>query len=336
VTCYIHARLTVSSGRNLFAMEWWDKEILEHPELVSNLVEHPVPLKGITARAPRDPKPIEAMLTPAERKRLQKLKRQEKVKEMQDKVRMGLIAPPQPKVKIKNMMLVLGKEAVAGPSAIESAVRSQVDQRLKEHEERNEARRLDPETRRQKNIAKWTKPAETCQKLAVSIFLVFQRIHNKHKFKICKNAEQLHLGGVFIHSFIRDSDNNTFLPSLIVVEGSSKAVKRFDRLMLRRIKWNEKLEDLDKKEVEEDVKMEAPTEGDLDGDEDEDDDGSELEAGGGICKRVYHGMDTARRFTRWGYESVRDVEAATKFLTQRDCLQYWSILERYRDVKLDV
>lgn len=313
-------------------MDWWDQEIVSNPDLVSNLVEHPVPLKGVTARAPKDTVPVEAMLTPAERNRIRKLKRQEKVKEMQDKVRMGLIAPAPPKVKIKNMMLVLGQEAVAGPSAIEQAVRAQVDQRLRDHEERNEARRLDPEARRQKNIAKWTKPLETSQKLSVSIFLVFNKIHNKIRFKICKNAEQLHLGGIFIHSFIRDA-YSAFYPSLVVVEGSKKAVKKFDRLMLHRINWLEKLEDINKQE---DIQMKDEDIPEVADDEAEEDDEEEKVAGGGVCKRIFHGSDAVKKFNRWSYESANDLETVTRFLDERNALQFWSMVERYRDTKLDI
>lgn len=330
---------TVTTGyeknhpQNCFFMEWWDQEIIDHPDLVSNLVEHPVPLKGITDKAPKDSKPVEAILTPAERNRIRKLKRQEKVKEMQDMVRMGLVAPAPPRVKIKNMMLVLGQEAIAGPSAVEQAVRAQVDQRLRDHEERNEARKLDPESRRQKNIAKWTKPTETSQKLSVSIFLIFNKIHNKIKFKICKNAEQLHLGGIFAHSYIRDRSSSSFYPSLVVVEGSKKAVKKFDRLMLHRINWLEKLQDASNEEENTQMKDEDAS------DEiqyDDEDDGKEREAGGGVCKRIFHGSDAAKKFTRWNYELVKDLDSVFRFLDERNARQFWSMVERYRDTKLDI
>lgn len=51
-----------------------------------------------------------------------------------------------------------------------------------------------------------------------------------HRFKVRKNAEQLGLTGVCIF-------NPAF--SLVLVEGSSKAIKQYSRLMLVRIPWTE-------------------------------------------------------------------------------------------------
>ena len=37
---------------------------------------------------------------------------------MQDKIKLGLMKPPPPKVKMSNLMRVLGPEAVADPSRV--------------------------------------------------------------------------------------------------------------------------------------------------------------------------------------------------------------------------
>lgn len=47
----------------------------------------------------------------------------------QDLIRQGLLEAPQPKIKISNMMRVLGAEATADPTAIEQEVRRQVQER---------------------------------------------------------------------------------------------------------------------------------------------------------------------------------------------------------------
>ena len=44
-------------------------------------------------------------------------------------IRQGLMEPPKPKVKISNLMRVLGNEAVADPSAMEAEVRAQMEER---------------------------------------------------------------------------------------------------------------------------------------------------------------------------------------------------------------
>ena len=53
----------------------------------------------------------------------------EREKEKQELVRQGLLEPPPPKVKIGNLMRVLGEQAVADPTAIEAQVRGQMADR---------------------------------------------------------------------------------------------------------------------------------------------------------------------------------------------------------------
>ena len=51
--------------------------------------------------------------------------------EMRDKVKMGLVKQPPPKVKLANLMRVMGDNQIANPTAIEAQVRQQVDERNK-------------------------------------------------------------------------------------------------------------------------------------------------------------------------------------------------------------
>jgi len=59
-------------------------------------------------------------LTEQERKKMRRKKRLEKEKEKQDKIRLGLMQPPAPKLKLTNFMRVLGNEAVADPTKVRS------------------------------------------------------------------------------------------------------------------------------------------------------------------------------------------------------------------------
>ena len=310
--------------------EWWDEAVYSNPESITHLIEHPVPLRGTTAMAKQSAL-MKAIITPAERYKLRKLKKQEKVRDVQDKIKMGLLKPPPPKIKMKNLMLVLGKEAVAGPSAVEQSVKAQVEQRLRDHERRNEERKLPAEQRREKNIAKWTRPLEQACVLKVSAFLIFKKVSNKSKFKINRNAEQLHLGGFFLNSCLRmdSSPDSAFYPSLVVAEGSRKAVKRFDRLMLHRIDWNESGEDLTKADV--DMTGEEAEE-----DDDEDEEGVEKVAGGGVCVRVFHGSESTKKLVKWTYSDMREISSVTSFLQERGCAHFWDMVTRYRSSQLDV
>lgn len=64
-----------------------------------------------------------------EQRKLRKQRREEREKEKQELIRQGLLEPPKPKVKISNLMRVLGEEATADPTAIEKEVQSQMDER---------------------------------------------------------------------------------------------------------------------------------------------------------------------------------------------------------------
>ena len=66
---------------------------------------------------------VPVFLTKKERKKLRRQNRREAWKEKQDKIRLGLINPDQPKVKMSNLMRVLGTEAVQDPTKVEAHVR---------------------------------------------------------------------------------------------------------------------------------------------------------------------------------------------------------------------
>ena len=91
--------------------------------LVTHLVEHPIPIPP-AAESDKGVMPI-MFLTPQERKKLRRRRRQEKEKQKQDSIRMGLLPPPPPKVKLANLMRVLGDQAVAvrGPYGVQVCVR---------------------------------------------------------------------------------------------------------------------------------------------------------------------------------------------------------------------
>ena len=244
------------------AVEWWDAtflkgetyEALEDEDIwetkriweegCSNLVQHPIPIP-----APQDKKqvaPKALMLTKKERKKMRRQRRNAAMKDHQDRVKMGLLPPDPPKIKLSNMMRVLTQEAVADPTKVESRVRREMNLRKMGHEKMNQERHLTDEQRRakveekaQKEEAKGIYAAAfkcvltrfcTPHRFADSIgtHRVRYLSNPAHKFKVKKNAEQLYLTGTCI-----------FHPKfcLVVVEGSSAAVKKYKKLMLSRIDW---------------------------------------------------------------------------------------------------
>lgn len=221
-------------------IEWWDSYILPYnmvitPDTpfedlvffgVTNLVEHPAQINPPVNTD--KPVTLGVYLTKKEQKKLRRQTRREGQKEVQEKVRLGLMPPPEPKVRISNLMRVLGTEAVQDPTKVEAHVRAQMAKRQKAHEEANAARKLTAEQRKEKKVKKLK------EDLTDGVHIAVYRIRNLQnpakKFKVEANANQLYLTGtVVLHRDV----------NLVVVEGGPKSQKKFKKLMMHRIKWEE-------------------------------------------------------------------------------------------------
>jgi len=300
-------------------VEWWDMPFLReidgqkktytevNVEKITPYIEHPIPIK-ITAEKEVAEAPM-MHLTPKERKKLRRLKRQERTQEIRDKIKMGILMPPPPKVKMSNLMKVLGDEAIADPSTVERKVRNQVEQRRKEHEQRNEARKLPAEERKQKKKEKWM--AEQEPTTQVLVFKIKDLANKRHLFKIDMNAQQFHLTGCCITC--------PGVANIVIIEGGPRAVKRYRKLMMRRIKWNE----------------------DQAGDDDDSDGGDDDE---GVtapklqdhCVLIWEGVVKLRNFKNWKVTHARSEAEARKTLADRGSEHYWEMLARHRDPRLDI
>lgn len=167
-------------------MEWWDAGFLpnktyddikdgharietEDDPLITHYIQHPVPIEPPNEAAhAASAKPRPLMLTTRERKRLRRQRRAELLKEKQDKIRLGLLPPDAPKVKLANMMRVLGQEAVLNPTEIEMKVRQQVADRLQGHLDHNAATKLSHEQRKAKESKK--KEEDVAKGIYVSLY----------------------------------------------------------------------------------------------------------------------------------------------------------------------
>lgn len=104
-------------------IEWWDEglvdggsyDAIETPEklkitspdsIVTEYVQHPVALEPPQDRLAPAPKPMH--LTSKEQAKIRRQRRMAEGKEMQAKIRLGLVPAPPPKVKKGNLMRVLG------------------------------------------------------------------------------------------------------------------------------------------------------------------------------------------------------------------------------------
>ncbi|TFJ86696.1 hypothetical protein NSK_001784 [Nannochloropsis salina CCMP1776] len=227
-------------------------------------------------------------LTKKERKRLRRQARKEREQEKRDKIALGLMPPPEPKMNLSNFMKVLANESIADPSAVTAKIQAQIREREKNHEMRNLARKLTPEERREKKRRKIINDMK--KQIEVALFRVRQLHSPKIRYKIDVNAQQSGLSGgeggrkggkAGRREGRREGKRTTMLPGgaqtddecplldssplplpplvtsppvgavltcrdpafgeegmhLVVVEGGPRSVRRFVKLMTRRIKW---------------------------------------------------------------------------------------------------
>lgn len=142
-------------------VEWWDEFLLPpssagepakksfpetgikesdiYIERITNYVQHPVPLKN--PKIEQIEKTVMSVyLTDKEKKRLSRNQRVANEKEKQEKIKLGLMAPPLPKIKLSNYQAIMSKEAISDPSGTEMVAKAIIQKRQDDHNERNENR----------------------------------------------------------------------------------------------------------------------------------------------------------------------------------------------------
>ncbi|KAJ7307195.1 hypothetical protein JRQ81_009184 [Phrynocephalus forsythii] len=285
-------------------VEWWDSYIIpngidvkaedflkrEDYFGITNLVEHPAQLNP-----PVDsdtPVTLGVYLTKKEQKKLRRQTRREAQKELQEKVRLGLMPPPEPKVRISNLMRVLGTEAVQDPTKVEAHCLSLASRRA--HEEANAARKLTVEQRKAKKVKKLKE--DISQGVHIAVYRVRNLSNPAKKFKIEANAGQLYLTGVVVlHKDV----------NVVVVEGGPKAQKKFRRLMLHRIKWDEQT---------------SNTKGD---DDDESDEESVKKSN--KCSLVWEGTAKERSFGDMKFKQCPTENMAREHFKKHGAEHYWDL-----------
>jgi len=175
------------------SVEWWEEALLvsnnydelnrakidTEDSIITAFVQHPVLIEppSVKNMAPSKPLP----LTKQEMAKKRRMTRMANLKEEQAKQRLGLIETPEPKVKLGNMMRVMGEEAVKDPTAVEAKVNKGIAERKATHEQMNEDRKL---TKEQKHEKLEQKQAQDAAKgIHVAIFKVNSLANGRHKFK---------------------------------------------------------------------------------------------------------------------------------------------------------
>ena len=133
------------------------------------------------------------------------------------------------------------------------------------------------------------------------MFRVKDLTNKQHMYKVDVNAQQLYLKGCVL--FSHEAGMN-----LVVVEGGLKGVKKFVRLMTKRIKWSAK----------------------PGGDDESSDSDSENEGSKGtdnFCHLVWRGVVPKAAFTNFRFEECNTNKAARKLMATRGVGHYWDMVE---------
>ncbi|GAA97375.1 uncharacterized protein L969DRAFT_17286 [Mixia osmundae IAM 14324] len=237
-------------------IEWWDSPFLPNQSysdldngatsrvLQSNetpitiYVQHPIPIPAPADRIKVDAQPLK--LTQKEMKKMRKQRRQADLQDRRDRIKLGLLPPDPPKVKLANMMRVLTQQAISDPTKVEAKVRREMTARKVGHEKANAARQLTDDQRREKLEAQKDKDAS--KGISAAVYRIRYLTNPSHRFKVRKNAQQLALTGITLY-------NPKF--AFVFVEGGQASMKKYKHLMLDRINWKEEAEARDGDEDEE-------------------------------------------------------------------------------------
>ncbi|KAF3509378.1 hypothetical protein F2Q69_00008173 [Brassica cretica] len=299
-------------------VEWWDASVLTSGiygdiadgiitdndlkiEKLTHYIEHPRPIEPPAEAAPPPPQPLK--LTKREQKKLRTQRRLAKEKEKQEMIRQGLLEPPKAKVKMSNLMKVLGPEATQDPTKLEKEIRTAAAEREQAHVDRNTARKLTPAEKREKKERKLFDDPTTTLETIVSVYKVNKLSHPKTRFKVEMNARQNRLTGCSVM---------TEDMSVIVVEGKSKAIKRYGKVMLKRINWEEAVKKDDKEGEEEDEDEEENSENNK-------------------CWLVWQGSVAKQSFRRFHVQECLTESAAKKVFSDAGVAHYWDLAVNYTD-----
>ena len=293
----------VKTNKHRFEGALTDKDIFT--ERITHYVQHPVPLKNEQVESNKQIT-VPFFLTEQEKKKLRRKKRLEKERDRQEKVSLGLMPAPKARVTLSNYLRVMTKEAIADPSKCEREVKKIVAQRIQDHLNRNEAKKLTREQKEAKMKRKHDR--DLSRECRVAVFKIQKvALQATLKFKVDMNAQQLHLGGVCL---IADHHIAPDLPHLVMVEGGATAVRRFKKLMLRRIQW---------------------TSGQATPQEKEDEDMDAVkESSCGQCVLVWEGIAKKKSFEKWRVLDIRTDHEARRYLSEKGQEHVWNMVVSYQ------
>ena len=305
-------------------LEWWDESLVDGQSydsvdnpaklklttpdsIVTEYVQHPVAVEPPQDRRAPAAKPM--FLTAKEQAKLRRQRRMAELKEMQAKIRLGLVPAPPPKVKKGNLMRVLGDAAVKDPTAVEARVNREIADRFEKHVVANEERQLTKEQKQEKLAKNQQKDGD--KGIHVLVFKIMSLANGQHRYKIGVNAEQLGLSGTCI---MHPKFN------LVVVEGGMWSINKYKKLMLNRIDWTENTPSRARDEARDTARdwLMAETQ-----------DGTLKDMSLNECKLIFEGEQKARVFRKWGSKVCETDAEAREALTRAKMENFWALAKGF-------
>ena len=111
-------------------------------------------------------------------------------KEKQEMIQMGLLPPEQPKVKMSNLMRVLGDQAILDPTKMEQVVKAQVDDRAKSAIAHDESKKLTREEKSQKKVEKMLKDVDPSGSVNAAVFRYFLFLIVEYRHQLIKKSSR--------------------------------------------------------------------------------------------------------------------------------------------------
>ena len=295
----------------------------------AGLIQHIVPIPPPGDAGKKAVEPV-LYLTKKEQKRARKRRREQKQRELQDLQAVGLIEAPEPRLTLQNFIRVMGDQAYVDPSQMEQKVTEQVQKRQRAHMERNEEKKLTKQQKAEKlrnKLLKDSNPtANSTGAIHVALFFVKNASHPYHRTKIDLNAQQLNITGGVVEC-------NVPSVACVICEGGPKAIQKYKRLMLVRMKWK------GPDDYDEDEESEEEEVSDMEMDNDEE----QVIGPDGLpivktkkkkhkfdkenkCELVWTGMAIKRQFKGFVFQHCETSAQAHKVLKSKGVGQYWDQL----------
>lgn len=276
-------------------VEWWDMALLPggaydpnaiNLSLFNNLIQRPALLAP-----PADlnvlvaPKPL--ALTPPEQKKLRRQRRLQEQKDKQEQIRLGLLPPEEPRVKLSSLNTLLASESVQDPTLVEAEVRAKIAARQEAHMAANEARK-------QAAAAVPKAAPEIGPLVHVAVYQIDRVDHPQWKYKMKMNAQQDYLTGCAVLSP---------KTNIIVVEGLPKHLKHYKALLTRRINWEQPPPPKDGQDL-----------------------GSEPMTGGpNACRLLWEGTVAKASWSRFEMKEVKGEVDVKEYFLKLGLEHYWNL-----------